>query len=105
MVCNHTFGRLSQPLEQRKVPESICTEYLKDLEWFIFAQILNEMPHVLRDDANIASRVVERSCLARGSEDSHARTPSDKERPFIRIWVPVHFPKRTWRNGKVCSSH
>jgi hypothetical protein len=55
------------------------TENLQDFEWLIIAEILDEVAHVARHDADIAGHVVESTCVSFGGEDGDSGTTLDEE--------------------------
>lgn len=103
-IDNHASGCLAHPLEQGEVTEGISTEDLKHLKRLV-ADILNEMAHVLGYDADISSDVVECTSIALGGEYCNTRAATDKVRPFISNWVPVHLAKSSRLNDGVCGRH
>jgi hypothetical protein len=55
------------------------TENLKNFEWLIIAEVLDKVTHVARHDADIASHVVESTCVSFGGEDGDSGTALDEE--------------------------
>ena len=109
MVPHEPFWSLSEPLEEREVLELVCAENLQYFQWFIVAQVLDEVTcttvssrkgrflrswsfptHVLRHNAHISCGVVEGPCVTLSAKDGYTRSPSDEERPLISVRVPMH---------------
>ena len=55
------------------------TENLQNFEWLIIAEVLDEVAHVARHNADIASHVVERTCITFGGEDGDSGATLDEE--------------------------
>ena len=55
------------------------TENFEDFEWLIIAEVLNEVAHVTRHDADIASHVVESTCVTFRGENGDSGTALDEE--------------------------
>jgi hypothetical protein len=55
------------------------TENLQNFEWLVVAEVLDEVAHVARHNADIASHVVESTCVAFGGEDGDSGTTLDEE--------------------------
>lgn len=94
VVGHHAPGRLTHPLEKRKVLELVGLEDLEHLDRFVVAEVLDEVAHVARDHAHVARDVVEGPGGAVGGENRDARAALDEKRPFVRVGVPVHFAHR-----------
>ena len=54
-------------------------ENLQNFEWLVVAEVLDEVAHVARHDANIASHVVECTCVTFGGEDGDSGATLDEE--------------------------
>ena len=54
-------------------------ENLQNFEWLIIAEVLDEVAHVARYDADIASHVVESTCVTFRSENGDSGTTLDEE--------------------------
>ena len=72
---------VSLPTIAKPVSFLTGTENLQDFEWLIVAEVLNEVAHVARHNANIAGHVVECTRIAFGGEDGDSGTTLDEERP------------------------
>jgi hypothetical protein len=55
------------------------TEDLQNFEWLIVTEVLDEVTHVARHNANVASHVVEGTCIAFCGEDGDSGTTFDEE--------------------------
>ena len=54
-------------------------ENLQNFEWLVVAKVLDEVAHVARHDADIASHVVECTRIAFSGEDGDSSTTLDEE--------------------------
>lgn len=55
------------------------TENLQNFEWLVVAEVLDKVAHVARHDADIASHVVESTCVTFRSENGDSGTTLDEE--------------------------
>src|SRR6266446_10785911 len=89
------FGRRQgQPLVQRHIGVITTLEHLEETQGRR-AGVLHVMTHREGDVTDVASLIVERSCLTRGSKHAHARLAADVVLPFIGVWMPVQFSHST----------
>jgi hypothetical protein len=89
MVLDQSLWCFTEPLEEREVLELVGTEDLKDLNVFVVAQILDEVPHVPGDNANVAGLVIESTGSTLGCEDCDASATLDEVRPLVGIGCNV----------------
>jgi hypothetical protein len=85
VLLDQPSRRLPKPLEQRKVLVFVCTEDLKNFDFFVIGQVLDEVAHVTWDYADVAGLEVEGAGRAFCSEDCYAGTAFDEEGPFVCV--------------------
>ena len=68
------FGREARNLHT-------CTEELQDLQRFIIAEVLDEVSHVSRDNADVTRHVVKGARITFSGEDGDSGTTADEEGP------------------------
>ena len=89
VIHNHLLRRLAHPPKQREVPEAVRAEHLEHLHRLV-PDVLHEVAHVPRHDADVARHVVERPGRPFRREDRDPRAPPEEKGPLVRVRVPVH---------------
>jgi hypothetical protein len=85
MVLHQFLRRLPKPLEQREILELVGAENLENFDVLVVAEVLDEVPHVARHDADVAGLEIKGARGALAGEDGDAGAAFDEEGPFVGV--------------------
>src|SRR6478735_2382535 len=94
MLGNHRRRRTGDPVRQRDVGEVGASEHFEELQVGV-ARVLDVMPEVLLDVADVARVEVHGDGVGAGVEHRHLPFALDPVLPFIGVGVPVHLAQST----------